>query len=990
MRKPNADIADTMIDQRSKDLFRKHQRSIFKHTDRMFAVLMALQFVGGIAAAFWFSPKTWAGEYSSINNNVWAAIFLGGLLSGFPIFLALKYPGERATRYVMATAQMMMSSLLIHLTGGRVETHFHIFGSLAFLSFYRDWRVLVPATVVVAADHILRGLFWPESVYGVVAAQDWRWVEHAFWVLFEDTFLFIAIKRSINEMWDIARRTSEIKLLNLDLEQRVVSRTEQLETSNKDLENEIVERRRLQVEAEVISEVIQGVTTTSNLDQLLKLVHRSIGKRLYAENCYVALYDPRAELLSSPFFKDKFDKRAPPTKLGKGLTGYLLRKNKAVLLSAQDIGKLEEKGEVSPGGTTPAIWLGVPLRTPQGTIGVLVIQHYEDATVYDQQDIGFLSSIGDQVALAIERQRAENERLKSEDKFKDLFDNAPVAYHEIDMNGCYTRSNHTEQLLIGYTEDELKGRHVSEFIVEKISREAVAAKLAGNMPNDAQERTFIHKDGTHIPVLTLERLIYDENGTVIGIRSTLQDITARKSLEEQLTHQALHDPLTKLGNRVLFRDRVEHAIQRVKRTHAPIAILFLDLDHFKSVNDSLGHAAGDELLLSVTERLQACLRASDTPARFGGDEFAILLEDLEHAEQAAFIAERIRLVLCAPFTIAGSEVFISTSIGIAITTNGSETPEELLRNADVAMYLSKTKGKDRYTIFENEMHDVLIKRVQLETDMRTAIEAREFELYYQPIIDLQSERIMGMEALVRWNHPQHGLIPPLDFIPLAEETGLIVPLGRWILNEACRQAREWQVAYKAAKPLSITVNIASRQFLEGDLSAIVMHALAKSKLPAQSLILEITESTMLSNTETTIKKLNELKELGIRFAIDDFGTGYSSLSYLQRFPIDILKIDKSFIDKIALDKEGAAVANAIITMSETLNLKTIAEGIESLGQKAVLQNLGCELGQGYHFAKPLRAKDMAEFLHNSLEEDGTMPIISMIANRVPAEARVAV
>ena len=959
---------DMSVDQQSQDLFTEHQQSIFQHTDRMFAVLMTLQFFGGVVAAFWFSPKTWAGDVSATNSNVWAAIFVGGLLTVFPIYLALKHPGRQSTRYVVATAQMMMSSLLIHVTGGRVETHFHIFGSLAFLSFYRDWRVLVPATIVVAADHILRGLFWPESIYGVLTTQNWRWVEHAFWVLFEDTFLFIAIKRSISEMWDIARRASEVNNLNLDLEQRIVKRTVQLESSKKHLEGEIIERRRLHIEAEVISEVAQSVTTTSNLDELLELIHRAIGKRLYAENCYVALYDPGTALLHLPFFVDKFDKfdkRAAPTKLGKGLTGYLIKKEEAMILSADDIAELVKQGEVSAAGTMPSIWLGVPLRTPHGIIGALVVQHYEDATVYDQHDVGFLSSIGDQIALAIERKRAEEDRLRSERQFKDMFDNAPVAYHELDTEGRYTRINRTEELLLGYTNDELKGRHPWEFIVENVSRDATAEKLAGKIPLQAVERTFIRKDGSHISVLNEDRLIYGEDGKVTGIRSTLQDITARKSLEEQLTHQALHDPLTKLGNRVLFRDRVEHAIMRVKRTHAPIAVLFLDLDHFKTVNDTLGHAAGDELLVSVTERLQACLRESDTPARFGGDEFAILLEDLTHAEQAAFIAERIRLVLCAPFTIDGNQVFISTSIGIAITVNGAETPEELLRNADVAMYLSKTNGKDRYTIFENQMHDVLIQRVQLESDMRSGIENREFEVYYQPIIDLNSERIMGMEALVRWNHPKQGLIPPMDFIPLAEETGLIVTLGQWILGEACRQAQEWQVAYEYPKPLSITVNISSRQFHEGNLLASVKQALENSGLPAQSLILEITESTMLSNTDITIKKINELKDLGIRFAIDDFGTGYSSLSYLQRFPVDILKIDKSFIDKVALDKEGSAVANAIITMSETLNLKTIAEGIESLGQKAVLRNLGCELGQGFHFAKPLRAADMSAYLGKS-------------------------
>lgn len=960
------------LDAQARDLLSSHQQTIFKQTDRLFAVLMSLQYLGAVGAAFWFSPRAWTGENSSVHNNVWAAIFLGGLISIFPVYLALRNPGERSTRYVIAIGQMMMSSLLIHLTGGRIETHFHLFGSLAFLSFYRDWRVLVPATLVVVADHVVRGIYWPESIYGVLAGQNWRWAEHTFWVLFENTFLVIAIKRSISEMREIARRTSETSQLNEGLERAIRQRTAELEITNRNLENEIVAHRRLQVEAEIISNVIQSVTITDNLDDLLESIHQLLGKRLYADNCFIALYDQETKLLHSPFFVDKFDTAPAPAELGKGLTYYVLENETAMLLTADDIMKLTASGEISLIGTIPAVWLGVPLRAPHGIIGVLVVQHYEDAAVYEEHDVGFLSSIGDQVAIALQRRRTEDERLESEKQFRDMFDNAPVAYHELDTEGRYTRINRTEELLLGYTSEELKGRHPWEFIVENVSRSATADKLAGKVPLQAVERTFIRKDGSHVSVLNEDRLIYDESGKVTGIRTTLQDITALKALEQQLTHQALHDPLTKLGNRVLFQSRVEQAINRVKRRKTPAAVLFLDLDHFKSVNDSLGHAAGDELLVSATERLQGCLRATDTPARFGGDEFAVLLEDLEHADQAAIIAERIRLVLCTPFTIDGTEVFISTSIGIAITTDGSETPKDLLRNADVAMYLSKSSGKDRFTIFETHMHDVLIQRVHLESDMRSAIDNREFELYYQPIMDLSSERIMGMEALVRWNHPEKGLIAPLDFIPVAEQTGLIVPLGRWILEEACRQAREWQDAYQYPQPLSITVNISGRQFHEGDLLETVRQALASSRLPAQTLVLEITESTMLSNTDATIKKLNELKAVGIRFAIDDFGTGYSSLSYLQRFPVDILKIDKSFIDKIALDKEGAAVANAIITMSETLNLKTIAEGIESLGQKAVLQNLGCELGQGYHFAKPLRTADMDEFLRSMCFDQETV------------------
>lgn len=414
MQNPNV---DSSVDQQARDLFAAHQQIIFIHTDRMFAVLMSLQWLGAIAVSLWLSPKTWAGAYSTTSNNVWAAFILGGVLSIYPIFLALTRPGHTSTRYVIAISQMMMSALLIHLTGGRIETHFHVFGSLAFLSFYRDWRVLVPSTAIVAADHILRGIFWPQSVYGVLVQQEWRWAEHAWWVLFEDAFLFIAIKRSVSEMWESAKRTS------------------QLETSNKYLENEIAERRRLQTEAEVISQVIQGVTTTSNLNELFELIHRSIGKILYAENCSVVLFDPTTEMLDMQFFVDKYDPIPTPLKLGIGLTAYVFRKGLPMLLTREVIHQLSEAGEVQIVGTIPPIWLGVPLRTPEGIIGVLVVQHYEDAEAYDQRDVGFLSSVGDQIALAIERKRAEEQlkifNNKLQKSNRELQDFAYVASHDL-------------------------------------------------------------------------------------------------------------------------------------------------------------------------------------------------------------------------------------------------------------------------------------------------------------------------------------------------------------------------------------------------------------------------------------------------------------------------------------------------------------------------------------------------------------------------------
>lgn len=575
------------------------------------------------------------------------------------------------------------------------------------------------------------------------------------------------------------------------------------------------------------------------------------------------------------------------------------------------------------------------------------------------------------IRYAVARGRTLETIRESENRFRSIVESATDAIILFDRNGEVISWNRGAQTIFGYSEKEILGQPVSALFpaayVQHLSQSGGCDPLITSgllrAGSRATELNGVRQDGTDFPLeISLSSW---ETAKGVFYSGIIRDVTQRKSLENQLTHQALHDPLTKLANRVLFRDRVEHAIERAGRKRAPVAVLFLDLDNFKSVNDSLGHAAGDQLLVSVTERLQACLRLSDTPARLGGDEFAVLVEDIGHADGAVFIAERIRNVFSAPFSISGTDIFVGTSIGIASTVSFLESPDELLRNADVAMYMSKSNGKDRYTVFKSEMHDALIKRVKLEADMRTAIEKKEFEVFYQPIVDLRSEKVMGMEALVRWNHPEHGLIPPLDFIPLAEDTNLIVPLGRWILESACEQAREWQVQYGYGEELSITVNISSRQFQYDSLLESVETSIARSGLPPQSLILEITESTMLMNTEATIKKLTQLKSLGVRLAIDDFGTGYSSLSYLQRFPVDILKIDKSFVDKIANGKEGAAVAKAIITMSDTLHLKTIAEGIETVGQQNELQNLGCELGQGFHFAKPLQVDDMSEFLRSA-------------------------
>lgn len=585
------------------------------------------------------------------------------------------------------------------------------------------------------------------------------------------------------------------------------------------------------------------------------------------------------------------------------------------------------------------------------------------------------------IRYALARGKMLETLRESENRFRSVVESANDAIILTDQSGKISAWNNGAQKTFGYSREDILGQSLSFLFpkryYEYLENDGITDPLISSemlhTNGKTSEYNGLKKDGTEFPLeISLSSW---ETAKGLFYSGIIRDVTERKSLEDQLTHQALHDPLTKLANRVLFRDRVEHSLTRVGRKKAPVAVLFLDLDNFKNINDSLGHAAGDQLLISVAERLQACLRSSDTAARLGGDEFAILVEDSNDTNGALLVAERIRDILRTPFSIAGKEIAVGTSIGIASAQTGKESPEELLRNADVAMYMAKTQGKGCFTVFETQMHEALVMRVELEDDMRRAIERNEFEVYYQPIVDLQSGTVMGMEALARWNHPTRGMVMPNDFIPLAEETKLIIPIGRYILEEACRQTRLWQDRNESGSLLSITVNISGCQFQDDSLPTTVSEVLATTGLNPNSLILEITENTMLQNTDASVKKLEGMKSLGVRLAIDDFGTGYSSLSYLQRFPIDILKIDQSFIDKISQGKEGAAVARAIITMSDTLRLRTIAEGIETHAQTVALQDFGCELGQGFHFAKPLNHEDMGKFLLNSQSaEETAMPV----------------
>jgi len=429
---------------------------------------------------------------------------------------------------------------------------------------------------------------------------------------------------------------------------------------------------------------------------------------------------------------------------------------------------------------------------------------------------------------------------------------------------------------------------------------------------------------------------------------------------DTMLHQALHDALTGLPNRALFTDRIQHALTQGRRRGTSCGVIFLDLDRFKTVNDSLGHGAGDELLVAVARRIDASLRSADTAARLGGDEFAVLLEDLRDADEAVLVAERITDALSAPLVVQGREMYVKASVGIAVGRSGAS---ELLRQADVAMYRAKSDGKGRHRVFEESMQAEVVERLELEGELLRAIERDEIAVHYQPVIALDGQTLAGFEALARWTHPTRGLVPPPHFIPLAEENGSIVALGRQILRTACRQAARWLQEFPSPEPRIMSVNLSGRQLEDPNIVADVAAALADAGLPPGALVLEITETVLMADTEATIARLTALKALGVRLAVDDFGTGYSSLRYLRRFPIDILKMAKPFVDGLEIgDDEGRALARAIVELASSLKLACIAEGIEAPAQADVLHELGCGLGQGFHFARPMAPDAMAALI----------------------------
>ena len=576
-----------------------------------------------------------------------------------------------------------------------------------------------------------------------------------------------------------------------------------------------------------------------------------------------------------------------------------------------------------------------------------------------------LEALGREVTLALESTALSEEihRRESEERFRALVQNSSDVVAIVRADGVTSYISPVVERILGYKPEHGVGRNAFQPpMMHPDDADRVRQIFARLMESPGAEATtdfrLRHVDGRWVQVeATSKNLLYDPN--IGGIVVNYRDITERKNFEERLKHQAFHDPLTGLPNRALFMNRLGHALIRAVRSEKAAAVLFLDLDNFKVINDSLGHEAGDKLLVSIAERLRVCLRAEDTAARFGGDEFTILLEDVKDASDALGVASHVTRALSEPFALEARKVFITTSMGIALGTSGRERPTDLLRNADVALYRAKATGKATYEVFDPLMNIAALERLDLEVDLRRATERGEFAVYYQPQVEVATGKITGWEALVRWMHPDRGPIFPAAFLPAAEESGLIIQIGNLVLEEACRQAREWQQEQAPTEPpLKMSVNISARQLQRpDDLLGEIVRILRETDLAPGSLVMEITESMLMDDAEHNVDVLRRLQDLGVSIAVDDFGTGYSNLAYLKRFPVDWLKVDKSFVDGLGESPEATAIVEAMVSLATAMGMQTVAEGIETTGQADLLRALGCELGQGYYFSEPLPAHE---------------------------------
>ncbi|MCU1458286.1 MAG: diguanylate cyclase/phosphodiesterase with sensor [Actinomycetia bacterium] len=628
-----------------------------------------------------------------------------------------------------------------------------------------------------------------------------------------------------------------------------------------------------------------------------------------------------------------------------------------------------ERRVVEALGARSIAWLAI--RAGGVVTGVVTfVWRQENATRLDER-LQSLRLLGDVLLVALDRRTTELARRDAESELRAIFQTTPVGMAVIDVDGTTIDVNPSLTQILGYSADELIGRSILEITLpedREYETEQALSCLAGDIDRWRCEKRYLDVNGDEIWVVSEVSLMRDADGNPHRFVGQMTDITERKRLEAQLARDATRDALTGLPNRILLMDRLRTALERAQRHGTLVALLFLDLDRFKLVNDTHGHAAGDRLLVEVSDRLEGLMRAGDTVARIGGDEFLVLCEEVDNEADAVMLARHIIAAVESPFAVGRGAVYVGASVGVAIS-DGSTDAEDVIRNADVAVYRAKDNGRSRIEVFDADMRATAQARLTLETDLRNGIERGELRCYYQPIIDLATGNVRAFEALARWEHPTRGTISPAEFIPIAEETGLIVAVGHSILRMACTQAVEWRRDFGRADPPSVSVNISGRQLAEADLVEQVIWALEESGLEPGALCLEISETSLMHDVDAAILTLDHLRKAGVKVAIDNFGTGHSSLTYLRRFPIDVVKIDQSFTQELGTDSTGSTgstIVAAVISLAHAMHLTVVAEGVEAANQLMALEGLHCNAAQGFFFAPPLPAAEVGSVLEEGV------------------------
>jgi diguanylate cyclase (GGDEF)-like protein/PAS domain S-box-containing protein len=787
-------------------------------------------------------------------------------------------PQRRLSTVVASIGLLTSSAVLVHLSGGLIEMHFHYFVVVGVVALYQDWRPFLIAIGYVVAQHGVAGVIDPTIVYDHPGA-----IRHPLQFAALHGFFILGMSATGLISW---RLNEALLQATADREERLAEAQALARLGSWELE--------LVTGKEVWSEELYRLFGLDPAEP--DMSQRNILSRVHPDD-HGALLKLRATIESgSPSAMDC-----------------------RILLSDGSVRWVHTQGAVKA-------WRGGAPAVVSGTVQDITDRKRAEADLHDT--LSLLNATLDSTADGILVVDSDG-RIRS-------------------FNRKFVEMWRVPEAVLASGDDEQALHFVLSQLKEPDTFLAKVRDLYAQPEADSHD-LIEFRDGR-----TVERCSQPQrvDGVPVGRVWSFRDITERVRLEAELAHQAFHDSLTGLANQALFRDRVTHALARASRLQSEVAVLFVDLDDFKTVNDSLGHTAGDALLVAVAERLRDCLRAADTAARLGGDEFAILVEGAGSHATATGLAERMIAVLKEPFIVAGRDIVVRASIGIAFDETHITTGQ-LLRNADIAMYTAKRGGKRSYEIFQTDMHTAAVDRLEIEADLRGALDREALTLQYQPIVALGSGRVTGVEALVRWNHPKRGMLPPSAFIPIAEETGLICELGRQVLIEACTQARRWQRLRPQDPPLTISVNLSPRQLQSDDLIPHIIEALAVSGLDPATLVLEITEGAMMEDSDLIIARLGDLKALGVKLALDDFGTGYSSFSYLQRLPIDVLKIDRTFIGTIENDDKKSNLAQAIVTLARTMDLVAVAEGVETSGQAALLGKMGCDLAQGYYLARPM-------------------------------------